>query len=191
MDNTNEIINGNHSIDVDNLINRTQKEDKRNQKLMKGVFILYVICTVLYSMLLLFNPDPDLKLFDRLGGLCYVAAFLIGAIYFRREYKNYKNTDYSQPLIQLLEKTEKRYRFFSRKWIPIIVVLVLIDMGIILTQHARDYPFIQDVADSVLIIQAGYWIIMFVSGFIGYLIWNKRSYPIWKDSKTLLKELQD
>jgi hypothetical protein len=191
MEKTNEIMNGNHPIDLDNLINRTQKEDARNRKLMKAVFILYVICTVLYSILLLFNPDPDLTLFHRLGGLCYVAAFLIGAIYFRREYKIYKKLDYTLPLLQLLERTEKRYRFFSRKWIPIIVVVVLIDLGISLTQHARDYPFIKEVADDVLIIQAGYWILMFIAGFLGYLLWKKRSYPIWKDSKTLLKELQD
>jgi glycopeptide antibiotics resistance protein len=191
METMNEIMNGNHTIDVDNLINRTQKEDERNKNLMKGVFILYVICTVLYSFLLLFNPDPELTLYHRLGGLCYVMAFLIGAIYFRREYKIYKNMDYTMPLLQLLERTEKRYRFFSRKWIPIIVVVILIDLGISLTQHARDYPFIQDVADNVLIIQAGYWILVFVSGFIGYLIWKKRSYPIWKDSKTLLSELKD
>ena len=63
----NEIKNGNHTIDVDNLINRTQKEDVRNQKMMKGVFILYVICTVFYAALLLFNPDPDLTLIRSIG----------------------------------------------------------------------------------------------------------------------------
>ena len=88
MDKINENKNGNHSIDVDNLINRTRKEDQRNQKMMKGVFILYVICTIFYAGLMVLNPDPDLTLYHRLGGLCYVAAFLIGAIYFRREYKN-------------------------------------------------------------------------------------------------------
>jgi hypothetical protein len=191
MESMNEIMNGNHTIDVDNLINRTQKEDQRNQKLMKGVFILYVICTVLYSILLLFNPDPDLTLFNRLGGLCYVMAFLIGAIYFRREYKIYKNMDYTLPLLQLLERTEKRYRFFSRKWIPIIIVVVLIDMGISLSLTGRNHLWAQDPIEKLLIIQAVYWLIIFTSGFVGYLIWKKRSYPIWKDSKTLLSELKD
>ena len=99
--------------------------------------------------------------------------------------------DYTLPLLQLLERTEKRYRFFSLKLIPIIIVVILIDMGITLTQHASDYPWIRDFADNVMIIQAGYWILMFIAGFGGYLIWKKRSYPIWKDSKTLLSELKD
>jgi hypothetical protein len=191
MDKKNEIMNGNHSIDVDNLINRTQKEDERNKNLMKGVFILYVICTVLYSFLLLFNPDPDLTLYDRLGGLCYVSAFLIGAIYFRREYKIYKHMDYTLPLLQLLERTEKRYRFFSLKWIPIIIVVVLIDFGISLSISSHNHMWTQSILTKLCMIQAAYWLFVFASGFVGYLLWKKRSYPIWKDSKTLLSELKD
>jgi hypothetical protein len=191
MDPINEIMNGNHKINVDDLINRTQKEDNRNKGLMKGVFILYLVCTILYAILLLFNPDPELTLNDRLGGMCYVAAFLIGTIYFRREYLIYKRMDYSLPLLQLLERTEKRYRFFSLKWIPIIVVVVLIDIGISLSLTGHNHLWVQSPLEKFLIIQLVYWFIVFTSGFIGYLIWKKRSYPIWKDSKTLLWELKD
>ncbi len=184
-------MNGNHSIDLDNLINRTQTEDNRNKNLMKGVFILYLICTILYAILLLFNPDPELTLFDRLGGLCYVMAFLIGTIYFRREYLIYKKLDYTLPLLQLLERTEKRYRFFSRKWIPVILVVVMVDLGISLSFTGQNHLWIQSPLHKFLIIQSVYWIIVFTSGLVGYLIWKKRSYPIWTDAKTLLSELKD
>jgi hypothetical protein len=180
-----------HPINLEDLVNRTQKEDSRNKRLMKAVFILYLVCTILYAALLLFNPDPDLTFTDRIGGMCYVAAFLIGTLYFRREYLIYKRMDYCLPLLQLLELTEKRYRFFSLKWIPIIVVVVLIDMGISLSMTGHNHLWVQSPLEKLLIIQLVYWIIVFTSGFIGYLIWKKRSYPIWKDSKTLLSELKD
>jgi hypothetical protein len=191
MNQINEIMNGNHPIDVDNLINRTQKEDNRNKGLMKGVFVLYLVCTIMYAIMLLFNPDPDLTLTDRLGGMFYVAAFLIGTIYFRKEYLVYKKMDYTLPLLQLLELTEKRYRFYSRKWIPVIIVVVLIDFGISLSLTGRNHMWSQDPMTKLLIIQALYWVTILISGFIGYLLWKKRSYPIWKDAKTLLSELKD
>jgi hypothetical protein len=191
MENMNEIISGNHSIDVDNLINRTQKEDSRNKKMMKGVFVLYFVCTIFYTLILLFNPDPDLTFYDRLGGMFYVAAFLVGTIYFRREYLVFKKLDYTLPLLQLLERTEKRYRFYSRKWFPVIIVVSLIDAGISFSLTGQNHFLVLDPLHKFLIIQAAYWIFVFASGFVGYLIWKKRSRPIWKDAQTLLSELKD
>jgi hypothetical protein len=191
METMNNIANGNHPIDVDNLINRTQKEDNRNKGLMKGVFVLYLICTILYAVMLLFNPDPDLTLTDRLGGMCYVAAFLVGTIYFRREYLIYKTLDYTLPLLQLLESTEKRYRFYSRKWFPVIVVVTLIDIGISISMTGQTHLWAQTPLHKFLIIQGVYWFFVLGSGFVGYLIWRKRSRPIWRDAKTLLSELND
>ncbi|MEI6122749.1 MAG: hypothetical protein WCQ95_03905 [Bacteroidota bacterium] len=191
MNQINEIMNGNHPIDVDNLINRTQKEDNRNKGLMKGVFVLYLICTILYAFILPFNPDPDLTIYERVGGLFYVAAFLIGTIYFRKEYLIYKKMDYTLPLLQLLELTEKRYRFYSPKWIPIIIIVALINVGISLSLTGSHHLWIHEPINKFLFIQATYWLLVFTSGFIGYLIWKKRSYPIWKDAKILLSELKD
>jgi len=184
-------MNGNHHIDVDNLIVRTQKEDNRNKRLMNAIFILYLVCSILYAALFLLNPDPELTLMDRMAGMCYVLAFVTGSFFFRREYLIYKKMDYSIPLLQLLEKTEKRYRFFTRKFLPVLVIVTLIDMGISITfmngRHLQSFS----ITEKFFMIQAVYWGLMFTSGFIGYLIWRKRSYPIWKDSKTLLSELKD
>ena len=95
------------------------------------------------------------------------------------------------PLLQLLEQSEKRYRFFSSKWLPVIVIVILIDLGICLSLNSQNDIWTGDFIVKLLISQAAFWITMFISGFIGYLIWKKRSYPIWKDSKTLLSELKD
>lgn len=184
-------MNGNHAIDVDNLINRTQKEDRRKKRLMIGVFFLYLFCTILYAMLLLLSSDPELTYLDRLGGLFYVAAFLFGTIYFGREYLLYKKMDYTLPLMQLLEKTEKRYRLFNRKWFPISIIVLLIEAGELI-------PYIDDLMlcnhaaiHRILITQSIFLIAVVMGVTIGYSIWKKRTYPIWKDSKTLLEELKN
>lgn len=189
MNQSNENLNSNHKIDVDNLISRMEKEDSRNKRMMKSIFYMYLICTVLYTLLFVINPDPDLTIYDRLGGLCYVTAFLIGTFFFRREYLTLKNIDYSLPLLQLLMQNEIRYRYFSVKWLYVLVIIVLIGFGISFSFSSPGRLMQFSLVEKLVIIQGGYWSILTASGIIGYWLWKKRSYPIWKDSKTLLDDL--
>lgn len=189
MNQSNENLNSNHKIDVDNLISRMEKEDSRNKRMMKSIFYMYLICTVLYTLLFVINPDPDLTIYDRLGGLCYVTAFLTGTFFFRREYLTLKNIDYSLPLLQLLMQNEIRYRYFSVKWLYVLVIIVLIGFGISFSFSSPGRLMQFSLVEKLVIIQGGYWSILTASGIIGYRLWKKRSYPIWKDSKTLLDDL--
>lgn len=191
MKDNNKNITPSQPIDTENLIVRMQKEDKRNKKIMKIMFFVYLACTLFYTFLFVINPYPDMSSKDRIAGLYYVLAFVIGTFYFIWEYRNYKKVDYSLPLLMILEKTEKRFRFFGVKWIPILIVVILISFGVSLSYlHYLEY-WQATVCEKTLVIQAVYWAIMFISGFIGYLIWRKRSRPIWKDAKTLLEELKN
>ena len=189
MNHSNEQLNGNYTIDLDSLISRMQTEDSRNKRMMKSIFYIYLVGTVFYALLFVLNPDPELTFYDRAGGLCYVLAFLTGTFFFRREYKELKNTDYTVPLMQLLTLQEARYRFMGRKWLVILVILVLIagGLGFSLMNPNRLMQFTP--LEKLVIIQGVYWSIIVAAGIVGYILWKKRSYPIWKDVKTLREEL--
>jgi len=176
--------------DTENLIARMRKEDNRNKKIMFGMFILYLVFTIFYAILFIFNPDPELSLTDRMAGNSYVLAFIIGTFYFIWEYLIYKKVDYSTPLLTLLKKTVRRYRFFSIKWIPVIIVVIIIGYGFTISYVERLAAWDTGTCTKVLTIQAVYWGIMVVAGLIGYLIWRKRSRPILRAAKSLLEELK-
>ena len=184
-------MNPTPSIEIENLMSRMQKEDKRKRNYVKTIFIVYLLFSVFLAVLLLINPDPDLDLADRISGLFYIAAFLFGSWYFRREYKMYKNMDYTLPLMQLLEKTEKRYRFFNRKWLPISIIVVLIEIGEIIPYINGFMVWNEEVIHRLFIMQALFLCALTVGASIGYIIWKKRTYAIWKDAKTLLSELKN
>lgn len=190
MNQINENLKGNHTLDVDELIGRMQKEDSRNKRMMKSVFLIYLFCGIFYSGLFIVNPDPDLTIYDRIGGLCYVTAFITGAYFFRKEYQNLKNAGYTLPLLDLLTKQEERYRFYAwKRWFYILVILVLIACGIS-SSFMNPNRLIQFTAiEKLVIVQGVYWSVMVAAGFLGYRLWKKRSYPVWKDIKDLLHEL--
>jgi hypothetical protein len=190
MNQNDEITNGRNTIDADDLISRTQAEDSRNSRMMKSIFYLYLFCTAFYTLLFVVNPDPDLTKLDRLAGLCYVTAFITGTFFFRKEYKALKNVVYAVPLLQLLQQNEVRYRFFSHKWWYVILIVLLIGAGLSISFTNPMRFGMYTTSEKLVVIHGIYWSVLTISGFVGYRIWKKRSWPIWKDSKDLLKELE-
>lgn len=84
-----------------------------------------------------------------------------------------------------------RYRFLGWRWLIILLILILIDFGISLSYLNPDRLMQFTMSEKLLIIQGVYWSIMVAAGIVGYVLWKKRTYPIWKDSKLLLAELKE
>lgn len=180
-----------NAVDVDDLISRMKAEDRRNAKSLKSVYYLYLFCTIFYSALFVLNPDPELTLYDRLAGLFLMVAFVAGTLFFYREHQAMKKTDYTVPLLELLKKTENRYRFYSFKWLYMIMIVLLIAAGISISfMNPMRFPA-YSIGSKLILFHCAYWSILVISGIIGYRIWKKRGYPVWKDAGILLKELED
>jgi len=190
-------MNNNHNttpsqpVNVDNLISRLQREDKRNKRIMMVMFIIYLAFSLIYLYLFILNPAPSLSFTYRMAGLCFVIAFFIGTVFFWFRYKNLKKLDYTLPLVQVLEKTVERFRFWGAKWIPVLIVVLLVDIGFTISYYHKFEYWDTTFLIKILSIQVIYWGIMLVGGLIGYWRWIKRSKTIWKDAKTLLKELKN
>jgi len=191
MKNNNSNTASSQSINVDNLISRLQREDKRNKRIMMVMFFVYLAFSLIYLFMFIINPDPLLSFTYRMAGLSFVIAFLIGTVFFWFRYKNLKKLDYTLPLVQVLEKTVERFRFWGAKWIPVIIVVLLVDIGFTISYYHKFEYWDTAFWIKILSIQAFYWGIMLAGGLIGYIRWLKRSKPIWKDAKTLLEELKN
>ncbi len=179
------------AVDTENLIARMQKEDRRNKRNMYGLFFVYLAFSLIYFFLFVINPDPLLSAMHRFAGILFVIAFMIGTVFLWFRYKKFKNLDYTLPLVQVLEKTVERYCYWGKKWITVSIIIILIDIGFTISYYAKFEYW--DVAFwiKILVIQAFYWGLMALAGFVGYLIWRRRSRPIWRDARKLLDELKN
>lgn len=177
-------------LDIDDFITRTKAEDRKNSKNIRSVYFLYLLMSVIYTLLFVANPDPDLTRNDRLAGLCYAAAFVTGTLIFRRESRSLRKLDYTVPLLELVRSIEARYRFFSYKWWYLLFIVAMIGAGLHFSFLNTERLKMLQEKDKLIIVQAVYWGILTVAASIGYFRWKKRSYPVWKDSKALIGELE-
>lgn len=181
-------LNTNKKFDsIDSLVVNLKKEDLKNLNLMKIFKWIYLVMIIAYTLLMVVNPDSDLKLHNRISGICYVVAFGIFMLIFRKYHKEYSEIDYTVPVVEMLSKATKRYKF---RWKSIVITLpslILIDIGVVLSSYF-DTPEIDWY--RVFYFQLFYFTLMFISGFIGYLIWKKKQKPLYEGAMQLLKELE-
>lgn len=181
-------LNTNKKFDsIDSLVVNLKKEDLKNLNLMKIFKWIYLVMIIAYTLLMVVNPDSDLKLHNRISGICYVVGFGIFMLIFRKYHKEYSEIDYTVPVVEMLSKATKRYKF---RWKSIVITLpslILIDIGVVLSSYF-DTPEIDWY--RVFYFQLFYFTLMFISGFIGYLIWKKKQKPLYEGAMQLLKELE-
>jgi len=180
----------NNQMDMNSLIGELEAKDLKYKKVMRRFQIMFFVFIFLYAGLFLVNPDPELTMNDRIGGVCYVLAFVLFTIQFRKLYKKYNEVNYFDPVKKVLEDAEKRYRLWHKKTLVVLIAILLIDAGSIFVLYNRfidQWPF----WNFFWAIQAVY-LLVFTIGFVfGYIRWKKESRPIWLSAKKLLKELEE
>jgi len=173
---------------MNELMHRLQKEDARNLRIFKNFRGIFAVFIVFYTLFFIVNPMKELKLPERVTGVCYVLAFVVFAWVFRKHYKEYSTIDYALPVTEMLEKAVKRYALQHRKSLILIIPLLLIDCGITITfyRHLDVFSPLQRIG----LVQVVYIPTLILSYLIGVWIWYKRQKPIRDKALRLLEELK-
>jgi hypothetical protein len=183
--NSTEKLNGN-SIDIERLIRGVKEEDAKNLRLTKTFQWAYIVIIIPYAALM-FIPDHDQPL-KLISGFFWIASFISYVLIFRKGYKEYKNIDYSLPVIEMLRLTAKRYQFQINKLLILFIPIVLMDAGLTLSFYHDLLPM--NPINRVLIIQVIYWPVMIIAAIIGYFVWRTKQKPLRDNALKLIEELE-
>ena len=176
-------------IDMDTLLANLKNEDKRTLRTMKNMRWLYFAMIIIYTLLMVVNPDPELQIHHRISGLCYVLSFAIFALIFQKYNKEFSSIDYSLSSSEMFRKAAERYNLNFKRYLVVIPPLLLIDAGLTISEYYR-WTTVDPVV-LILITQAIYLGVILIGWFIGYLIWRKRQKPLRDGALQILKELND
>lgn len=193
MNRSNNAVNNKHElnnfIDMDTLLINLKNEDARNLRNMKNLKWMFFIMVIIYTLLMIVNPDSELQLHHRITGLCYVVSFTFFALLFRRYHKEFSKIDYSLSSAEMFKKAVERHDFTFSKYLLVLPSLLFIDIGITISEYYR-WSSIEPL-NRILIVQAILIPIFILSGFIGYLIWRKRQKTLRDGALQILKELNE
>lgn len=173
--------------DINTLINKLQVNDSDYKKAVKILQIFFFALILIFTIVYVFNPDSEMGIEQRIGGVCYVIAFTLFAFHFRKKHTIFKNVDYSASVKELMLEAEKRYRFLRNNELGNIIAIILLDIGtcLILLEYSSDTLSILQI---FLAVQAFCFISVLIGFLIGFMKWEKEIRPLWLAIKTQLKE---
>jgi hypothetical protein len=187
----NKLNNVEDPVNLDQVMDSLKRLDARNKKLMHGMYIVYVVFALVYTILFIVNPDSELTFNNRIQGVMYVLIFGMSALYFRHHFLKNKAVDYSAPVLAMLNEARNRHKLWTPSTIWFIIALVGMT-DIVVTWAILDDHFLieQSLFLRILLVQTGYFLIMVTSFLIGYFSWRKKSRPLVRNLSRIIEELQ-
>lgn len=192
-DRNSDMVNNNQKpnnyIDMHNLLISLKNEDVRTLRKMRNFKWMFFIMIIIYTLLMVINPDSDIQLHNRLSGLCYVVAFTFFALLFRKYHSEYSKIDYALSSAEMYREAVKRYNLTFSRYLLVLPSLLFIDIGLTISEYYR-WSSVEPL-NRILIVQAFFIPVIILSTFIGYLIWRKRQKPLRDGALQILKELNE
>jgi len=171
----------NDNINLDQLVGKLQKEDKRYALICRGLQVVYLIFIPFFSFMAIRHYMDSGEVNQLIGGLFFVLSFLTIAIIFGDYYKDYKYVDYSLPTLIMLKKAAYRYQPFQIKGLWIFLAILLTYVGIYF-QSNQDEFFVRE----QLSLLGG----VLIGGFIGLIIWYFKYKPLRDNALRLVAEIE-
>jgi hypothetical protein len=180
----------NADFNLDSLINELKERDEKTRKTLRNFSVLLTVLVIFYFVLLVINPDKELTLNQHISGVCYVVAFIVGAIIFRNEYKKLSVKNYSSPLLTMLKKQTEKLKFFSKRFYKMFIVPVILSIGLSIAPP-RYIPTDWGQMKRILFVQIVFWSVMIIAGVIAYFIERKKNQAFLDSINVIIKDLEN
>ena len=158
---------------IESLFDKVRIQDQKDKKMFKGTYIMFTIMLVLYTLIFVINPDPDLGILNRIAGGFFIISFGIMIPIMQSNYYERKGVDYNASTLDFLNKAENRLKFWNRKSWWIVPFLLFIAVAENLALFNVSWLSFMDPATRILTINLTYWGIMAVGYLVARMKWRK------------------
>lgn len=179
------INNQNTTDNMGTIVHDLEKEDKRNIRLNRGfMWAMLVISAIMIFDLFSVSMDIILPRLFILSGMIF------GALYYRSTKNKFSKINYSLPTFTLLKSAEKRHRFFQKRFLSLIGMILLFNLAFLsykpeFLSGNQDFPWSAFLVFQSVILGAT------IIGFtLEYAVWYFKQKPIHDRIITLIKDIE-
>lgn len=181
-------IQNNTNINLEKLLSGVKDEDARNLRITRNFMWLMWILAPLYLVFAIAGFAFDEPSPAHVGFIFFSLGFFVFGLLFWTLKTEYQTIDYGISTIDMLRNAAKRYKFWQMKTyltiIPVILVCIATSFSI---ERLLPYP---DQIKRMVIVFVGYFLVVCVAFFIGYLVWRVRQKPLRDKALALLREIE-
>jgi hypothetical protein len=176
-----------NSIESGGIIDQLKRADKRSKIVLRRFYIAYFSIATVYFTVFIVNPDPDLKLYDRINGSLLFMGIILFAVLAKRKHFKLSHVNYDQNTLAFLHDALARYKFWTPDMKYLVLGVVVVNVGSC-RSYLMHYPQFDDILMDLLLFQAVFLFLMAIGLFFGFRHWNTHRKPIYIDIVTLLRK---
>lgn len=170
-------------------IDRLKRADLKSKKTIRRFYIFYFAIAIFYFGLFILNPDPDLKLSDRINGTLLFLGILLFAIMARIKYTKLRSLRYDQSTNIFLLKALERYKFWPYEMNYVLLIVLVINVGSC-RSWVVNYPVFENMILDIIAFQIVFCIAMSIGLYFGHQYWEKHKKPMVDELNNLLSETE-
>lgn len=176
-------------LEMENFITQLHEEDNFNLRLGKILKRFYIYMVAVYMLLVVLNPFTPFDIYHRISGILFVLTFSWFAVLFSKIQKDFREVDYGEPTLQMLQKVVMRYKLPLKTFLGIIPPVIFAGSALLITSYGSNNH--RGSSTGVWVTIAMYIAAVMVAVFAGILAWRIRHKPLHDFAREMLKDLQD
>ena len=168
-------------------LDRLKSADHKSKKILQRFYIAYFSIAALYFALFILNPDPDLKLSDRINGTLLFIGIMLFAILAQRNYLKLNRIRYDQHTAAFLRDALDRYKFWTTEMNYLLVGVLIINAGSC-RSYVLHYQQFDNTFFDILFFQIIFFALMTLGLSLGFRQWRIHKKSIYIEINSLLKD---
>jgi Ca2+/Na+ antiporter len=176
---------GAKNMEMEQFVSQLKKKDNFNLRLGQILTRFYVFMIGVYLLLVVVNPFTPFDPYHRISGLLFVLTFSWFAILFGRYQRYFREPDYSEPTILMLQKVVDRYRLTVKHFLQIIPPVVFAGAALVVSAYGSTGSLA-----GAWILLTGFIALIVMAAFAGYQVWRQKHKPLHDSALQMLQDLQ-
>jgi len=176
-------------LTTDNIVESFKKADRIQRRKLDLLFALLIIAGLIFLLVL-----SMASVFSGIGQIIianvFVVIVILIAIGLRSRYTEKDRIDYSLTTLELLKKTERRYRFWNSEWIFIFVLILICNIATSIIFSFIPVSEVWTPLGLVVLAQMVYLPLLGIAFVAEWVSWKRVRKPLRDRTVELIKELE-
>ena len=176
-------------LTTDNIVESFKKADRIQKRKLDLLFALLIIAGLIFLLVL-----SMASVFSGIGQVIianvFVVIVILIAIGLRSKYTEKNRIDYSLTTLELLKKTERRYRFWNSEWIFIFVLILICNIATSIIFSFIPVSEVWTPLGLVVLAQMVYLPLLGIAFVAEWISWRRVRKPLRARTLELIKELE-
>lgn len=178
-----------YQVTTENIVESFKRADRIQKRKLVLLFTLLIVAGLIFLLVL-----SMASVFSGIGQIIianvFVVIMILIAISLRSRYTEKDRIDYSLTTLELLKKTERRYRFWNSEWIFIVVLILICNITTSIIFSTIPVSEVWTPLGLTVLAQMVYFPLLGLAFLAEWISWKKVRKPLRARTLELIKELE-